>query len=189
MTHVAIEDFERLYRDDPDPWDFAGSEYEQRRYDLTAAALPRRRYRRGFEPACAIGELTRRLAARCSQLYASEPSPTALAKARRRCHDLDNVQLEPGELPDDWPSGTFDLVVLSELGYYFEVPELCVVRDQAVACLERRGTLIAVHWRGHSDAHVLKGDEVHDQLRRADGVVLVGAYEEANFRLDVWERS
>ncbi len=189
MTHVAIEDFERLYRGDPDPWGFAVSEYEQRRYDLTVAALPQRHYRRAFEPACSIGELTRRLAARCTHVYASEPARTALAEARRRCQELDNVQLGPGELPDDWPDGTFDLVVLSELGYYFEVPELCVVRDRAVACLEPRGTLIAVHWRGHSDAHVLSGDEVHEHLRQADRLTLLGAYEEPAFRLDVWERS
>ena len=56
--------FERVYRDDPDPWRFATSAYEQRRYDITIACLPEARYRRAFEPACAIGELTRRLAVR-----------------------------------------------------------------------------------------------------------------------------
>ncbi len=78
MTHVDVGDFERMYRQDPDPWSFATSEYEQRRYDLTVASLLRPRYRRAFEPGCAIGELTRRLATRCDHVVALEPSPTAL---------------------------------------------------------------------------------------------------------------
>ena len=46
-----------------------------------------------------------------------------------------------------------------------------------------------MHWRGHSDAHVLSGDEVHEHLRQAAGLTLLGAYEEPAFRLDVWDRS
>lgn len=188
MTHAPVDDFELLYDRDPDPWSFATSDYEQRRYDVTVASLLRPRYHRAFEPGCAIGELTRRLAARCDEVIASEPSPTALRTARSRCTDLPNVALEPGELPDDWPAGSFDLVVLSEIGYYFEVPELLMVRDRAVGTLEAGGTLVAVHWRGHSEAHLLHGDVVHEHLRQAAGVRHVGGYLDAGFRLDLWER-
>jgi len=41
-----VDSFEELYRADPDPWSFATSQYEQRRYDLTVASLLRARYRR-----------------------------------------------------------------------------------------------------------------------------------------------
>jgi|SoiMethySBSTD1v2_1073268.scaffolds.fasta_scaffold1270736_2 SAM-dependent methyltransferase len=189
MTHVDVADFERMYRHDPDPWSFATSEYEQRRYDLTVASLLRPRYQRAFEPGCAIGELTRRLATRCDQVVALEPSPTALAVARQRCADLANVSFVAGELPRDWPAATFDLVVLSELGYYFEVPELLQLRDVAVASLDRGGTLVAVHWRGHSSAHRLHGDEVHAHLAGAAGVRHAGSYTDDGFRLDLWQRA
>ncbi len=105
MSHVDVGDFERMYQRDRDPWSFETSEYEQRRYDLTVAALVRPRYRRGFEPGCAIGELTRRLAERCDHLVALEPSPTALGVARERCQHLDNVELIAGELPGTGPTG------------------------------------------------------------------------------------
>ncbi len=83
----------------------------------------------------------------------------------------------------------FDLVVLSEIGYYFEVPELVELRDRAVASLEPGGTLVAVHWRGHSDAHRLHGDVVHAHLADAAGVRPLGAYLDDGFRLDLWERA
>jgi hypothetical protein len=64
--------FEAQYREHADPWDFARSPYEQRRYRLTAAMLPCHRYRRAFEPGCSVGELTAHLAPRCDAVLAME---------------------------------------------------------------------------------------------------------------------
>jgi SAM-dependent methyltransferase len=189
VSHVPVEPFESRYRADPDPWRFATSDYEQRRYDLAIAALPRPRYRRAFEPGCAIGELTRRLAERCDEVVAIDASPTVVAEARHRCAGHANVAVRVGELPDDWPQGRFDLVVLSEIGYYFTIPALTSLRDRAVAALEPNGTLLAVHWRGHSPDHLLHGDEVHRCFAAAKALRPVGRYEEAAFVLDVWTRS
>jgi len=189
VSHVPVDSFEELYRADPDPWSFATSQYEQRRYDLTVASLLRARYRRAVEPGCAIGELTRRLAARCDAVEAFDAAPTAVAAARTRCAAFPHVAITLGELPGHWPAGIFDLVVLSEVGYYFTVPVLGGLRDRAVACLEPGGTLIAVHWRGTSPAHVLHGDEVHRCLRDATGVTPAGHYEDDGFVLDLWTRT
>jgi SAM-dependent methyltransferase len=190
VNHIDVTSFEEKYQQHGDPWGFSSSPYEPRRYELTVAALPRRRYQRAFEPGCAIGELTFRLAARCTSLLAMDAAPTAVRAARARCATVPGVDVVVGEVPADWPGGHFDLVVLSELGYYFDVPELVALRDRAVGCLERGGTLLAVHWRGHSADHLLHGDEVHGHL--AAGAKLlehVGRYVEASFRLDIWERA
>jgi Nodulation protein S (NodS) len=73
--------FEGMYSGDPDPWDFEGSPYEQRKYSLTMASLPRPRYRFAFEPGCSIGVLTSMLAGRCNR------------HRRLRCpHDLSSPQ-------------------------------------------------------------------------------------------------
>jgi SAM-dependent methyltransferase len=189
MSHVPVDSFEQLYRTDPDPWSFATSEYEQRRYDLTVASLLRPRYRRAVEPGCAIGELTRRLATRCDAVEAFDAAPTALAAARARCAPFAHVAVTSGELPDHWPSGMFDLVVLSEIGYYFTIPVLRMVRDRAVAALEPGGTLVAVHWRGSSPDHVLHGDDVHHCLHEAEGVEPAGHYQDDGFVLDLWTRA
>jgi SAM-dependent methyltransferase len=188
VSHVPVESFEELYRAHPDPWSFATSWYEQRRYDVTVACLPQPRYVRAFEPGCAIGELTRRLAARCDELLAIDAAPTAVAQATARCRPLRNVCIRLGQVPADWPSGRFDLVVLSEIGYYFELEALSELRDLATASLEPGGTLLAVHWRGFSDVHVLLGDVVHRCLAEGDGIDHLVGHQEEGFLLDVWVR-
>ena len=75
--------FEELYARDPDPWDFATSEYEAAKYDATIAALAPR-YASALEVGCSIGVLTARLAERCERLLAIDVAEGALAHARER---------------------------------------------------------------------------------------------------------
>jgi len=188
VTRVPLEHFEDGYHDDPDPWGFADRFYERRRYDLTVAALPRKRYRRAFEPACAVGELTWRLAGRCDEVLACDWAAAAVERARARHGHLRNVVWSVAMVPEQWPAGRFDLVVLSELGYYFSPDELAAMRERAVASLEPGATLVAVHWVGHSPDHLLHGDRVHEILGAGAGLVHGGAYRDDGFRLDWWER-
>src|SRR4029079_3586148 len=67
-----------------DPWGFEDRWYEQRKRELTLAALPRPRFRRALEPGCSIGVLTEQLAGRCDELVALDPVPEAVARARAR---------------------------------------------------------------------------------------------------------
>ena len=54
--------------------------------------------------------------------------------------------------------------MFSELGYYFERPDLDALVDRLVAALEPGGELVACHWRGTSPDHRLHGDTVHEAL-------------------------
>jgi trans-aconitate methyltransferase len=198
--------FEQRYRRDPDPWQFATSPYEQRCYDITLASLPRQRYERAFEPGCSVGALTERLAARCGSLLAMDGAPTAVREARRRCAPQPHVEVCCGEVPTAWPAGGFDLILLSELGYYFTRPALEHLFDRALESLDPGGDLVAVHWRGESADHLLSGDEVHrilavaarrdraarqgpierqESIERQDPIV---SHIEGAFRLEVWRR-
>jgi SAM-dependent methyltransferase len=171
--------FEEKYRDLGDPWHFRTSRYEQRRYGIAMAMLPALRYRRAFEPGCSVGELTARLAFRVDALLAMDCSPTAVEMARSRCRGLDHVTFAVGELPEAWPPGAFDLVVLSE------------IVSRSAAALPPGGTLLALHWRGHSEDHVLHGDQVHAVARAVaaeHGLRGAGQYCEDAFRADVWTR-
>ncbi|HET9689955.1 MAG TPA: glucosyl-3-phosphoglycerate synthase [Acidimicrobiales bacterium] len=145
---VPAEWFDQLYRADPDPWQFATSGYEARKFDLTAACLPRPRYRSAFEPGCAFGELTARLAPRCDALLAADAAPTVVARAARRFAGSGTVSVERRSVPEEWPAGHFDLVVLSEVAYYLTGPEHDELLERVVASLEPGGDLLAVHWTG-----------------------------------------
>ena len=180
--------FAGLYAADPDPWDFDSRWYDRRKHDLTAAALTRPRYRSAFEPGCSTGALTARLATRCDHLLAVEGVAAGAERAAARVADLPQVTVRQGWMPRDWPDGTFDLVVLSELGYYFADADLDRLLDHAVTALEPGGDLVAVHWRWPVPEHARSGDDVHERLGALPGLERVAAHEEADFRLEVFTR-
>ncbi|CAN5558892.1 SAM-dependent methyltransferase [soil metagenome] len=185
---VSAEAFEERYRRSPDPWDFRSSEYETGRYDQTIAALGQQHYRSAFEPGCSIGELTWRLATRCDRVLAIDVSETAVATARERCRQLPGVRVEVGSVAD-LGGDDLDLVVFSEVGYYFTLPELEVVVDQLVGSLEPGGELTACHWLGHSEDHLLHGQEVHDCVSRHPDLARRLHEDHDGFVIDSWIRS
>jgi SAM-dependent methyltransferase len=185
-VRVDLAQFERAYHRNTDPWDFASSPYEQRKYEVTLASLPHRRYQRCFEPGCSIGALTSRLATRADNVVAIDASATAVATASKRLRSFANVNIAVGALPDQWPTGTFDLLVWSELGYYWDEAELPAIIEQARTLLRREGHFAAVHWLGHSDDHLLNGNDVHAVIAWTLGKPIV-RHRESQFVLDIWE--
>jgi SAM-dependent methyltransferase len=180
--------FETMYAGAEDPWDFAGRWYEQRKRAIVMASMPWRRYRSAFEPGCATGLLTDLLAARCDRVLAVDTVEVAVSAARARCAPHPHVTVERRRMPDDWPPGRFDLVVLSELGYYFDDDELDRLVRHAVGALEPGGTLLAVHWRHPVAEHVRSGDDVHEVIGALPGLERMAAHEETDFRLEVFSR-
>lgn len=172
--------FDRMYARDVDPWGFASRWYERRKYALTLAALPQARYGRGLEIGCSIGILTAQLAARCDSLVAVDPSAVALASARTRVPPA--VRLAQASVPHDWPAGTYDLVVLSEVGYYLDAVDLERLLDLVERDLAPHGTVVACHWRHPVEDYPLTGDAVHEALARWPRSSRI---EEEDFLLDV----
>ncbi len=165
-ANAALDRFERLYRDSPDPWGYSSSSYEQRKYATTLAALPRLRHGLCLELGCSIGVFTARLAARCDHVVAVDFSLTALQLARRNLAGIRNVELVRARFPDQVPPGAWDLIVCSELLYYLERPALEEALGWARAQLASGASLLAVSWRGAGADEPFTGDEVHDLLAR-----------------------
>jgi hypothetical protein len=178
--------FEEKYKGNEDPWEFASSPYELGRYDAIIQALSFRRYRRSFEPACSIGVLTEQLATICDRVDAIDISSTAVEQAVHRCRLLTNVSIKQGGLPADIPAGRFDLIVFSEVGYYFKKPQLRSLIDQLMSRLESEGIFLAAHWLGSSPDHILDGNEVHEIVSSTKGLVHDHAEHHPGFRLDRW---
>lgn len=184
---VDLQDFEDRYRAERDPWGFTSDRYEQRKYAISVASLPSDRYRRCFEPGCSIGALTQRLARLADRVVAWDASASAVATARDRLAGETNVEIECAAIPEQWPVGSFDLIVLSEIGYYWDEGDLQPIIEQAHGSLETGGDLLAVHWLGHSPDHILHGTTVHHTLVRVLGDPII-RHLESTFMLDVWER-
>lgn len=189
---LGPEYFADTYAGSDDPWQLASRWYEQRKYALTVAALPVARYRRGLEAGCSVGVLTRLLAERCDLLLAVDVSAAAVSIASRRTADLTRVAVEQRTLPRDWPPGSFDLVVISEIGYYFSPSDFDTLMTLAAGALEPAGTLVLVHWRHPVTDYPRGGDDVHQAVNTAAGQLNLErtvAHEERDFLLDVYVRT
>ncbi|HEX7164304.1 MAG TPA: SAM-dependent methyltransferase [Trebonia sp.] len=180
--------FRGRYAASPDPYGLAERWYEARKYAISVAMLPKERYGAAFEPGCSIGVLTTMLAPRCDRLLACDVVPDAVTSARARTAGLPGVQVERRAVPGEWPPQSFDLIVLSELLYYFDDADLDQVLRLGVGSLRPRGHLLAVHWR-HPAPHPRTGDEVHRQLAAHAGLARLARYRDADFTAEVYTRA
>jgi SAM-dependent methyltransferase len=181
--------FTERYAASPDPYGLADRWYEARKYALTVALLPRQRYGATFEPGCSIGVLTAKLAPRCGTLLACDAADSAVASARARTANLPGVRVERRVIPQDWPPGGFDLIVFSEILYYFGDADLERVLRLGTAALRADGHLLAVHWRHPAPDHPRTGDEVHQALAGHPALARLAGYRDPDFAAEVYTSS
>nr|WP_154924132.1 PIG-L family deacetylase [Microbacterium testaceum] len=178
--------FDDMYARHDDPWGFDSRWYEERKRAVLLAALPWRHYRATFEAGCSTGALTAQLANRSDRVLAVDLAEAALDRARLRLGGRPSVELRRATLPDDWPEGAFDLVVLSEVAYYWAGADLDRGLTAAVASLTLDGHLVACHWRHPVAEYPRSGDEVHDALAARPDLVRLVRHEEEDFVLEVF---
>jgi SAM-dependent methyltransferase len=163
-ARAAVERFERLYRESPDPWGYRTSVYEREKYAATLAALPQQSHGLCLEVGCSIGMFTRLLAARCEHVVAIDFSLSALQLAGKHLRGVRNVDLLRASFPEEAPAGSWEVIVCSEILYYLHRPAL----DEAVGWLKTQlaygASVLAVSWRGVGRVEPLLGDDVHDRL-------------------------
>lgn len=179
--------FEALYKDQGDPWHFETSAYEAAKYDATLAALPQDRFASALEVGCANGVLTTRLGRRCDALLAVDVSDTALAAARARCADQPTIRVERRRLPAEAPAEAFDLVLLSEVVYYWDGADIARLADYLRSAVLFGGHILLVHWIGETD-YPKSGDDAVGELLAAlgDSVTVVRSDRYDAYRLDLW---
>jgi Nodulation protein S (NodS) len=180
--------FDALYAASDDPWQLSSRWYEERKYAITLAMLPRPRYRHAFEPGCSIGTLTERLAARCDAITATDVAATALNHADRRLRAAGRrkqVNLMRHSLDEPWPKGDFDIVVLSEVGYYLHAETLRAVLDREHNRLTG-ATVVAAHWRHLVEDYPISGDHANQIIAAAPGLRRLGSYRDPDVTIEIF---
>jgi SAM-dependent methyltransferase len=156
---VPPEYFEEKYKANIDPWQFRTSEYERDKYQATMASLSKDRYASALEVGCSIGVLTRLLSPRCNGLLAIDASATAIEEAKSI--NGGSVTFRVANLPAEFPEGTFDLIVLSEVLYYFDKSDLAHVTRLCSDAISQDGEIVLCHWLGETD-YPLTGAEASE---------------------------
>jgi len=176
--------FDRVYAGSNDPWHFATSPYENGKYDATLAVLGERRFASAFEIGCSIGVLTARLAERCDALLSVDINPKALDAARERCAGMGNVSFARMTVPRDFPDARFDLILLSEVAYYWSDEDLALARDR-IAESARGGVLELVHFLPKVEDYVRDGDAVHEAFLNDPRFARIDHTRAEHFRIDL----
>jgi SAM-dependent methyltransferase len=185
-TAARLEYFTEIYGA-ADPYGSRDRWYEQRKRRILLSALPRRRFRTAFEPACGTGALTRELSARCAHVLASDFCEQALVQAREALGHVANVSLENQALPADWPGQehVFDLIVVSEVCSFLQPHDVQAVARLCAGSLATDGVVAVCDWRWPFEARVCAEHCAHD-IFNAVGLHRLVRHEEDDFLLGVW---
>jgi SAM-dependent methyltransferase len=178
--------FEALYQQHPDPWDFASSDYERRKYAATLAALPAQTYGHAVEIGCSIGVFTALLLDRCRHITAVDGSRSALDIARARCAGFREIAFCEMMVPESFPDGRYDLIVLSEMLYFLDEVDLRRLAGLCLPALVEGSDMVLVHWLGETN-YPLSGDDAAECFIAAmqPHAQRIGAMREAEYRLDI----
>lgn len=181
--------FESVHARRDDPWHVFERWYEIRKRRLFLASLPNDGLGRVLEIGCSIGAMTVDLAARADAVVALDLSDSAVASARERTRDLAHVRVDRADVRDGLPDGPFDTVVLSEVGYYFELGEWTTLLAGIGEILSEEATVGLCHWQEDEPDFALSPEAVHEIAISTLGLAVVVRHREDDFRLDVLSRS
>ncbi len=154
--------FDETFQGSPDPWGYTSSSYEISKFRATIRALPKVRFKNAFEIGCAIGVITQQLAPKCDRLLSIDCSEVGLEEARKRCAELPQVQFEKMQIPQQFPTKKFDLILVSEVGYYLTTEDLRETKEKIIDSLLPGGYLLMVHYRFPVESFILNGEIVHN---------------------------
>ncbi|MDT0677523.1 bifunctional PIG-L family deacetylase/class I SAM-dependent methyltransferase [Autumnicola musiva] len=187
---VNISYFDDLYSNDDDPWDFETSPYEQKKYNKTLDAIPERNFKNALEIGCANGVFTALFAPQCKRLLALDLNRNAVESARKRCSHLPQCHFMKWDVANGLPSSDFDIIILSEVAYYFEEEKLQVLFANINDALAPGGILVMVHWTAYVRSYPLTGLQVHEVFAKdySNLFRLINSERQELYDLVVWEK-
>jgi len=180
--------WERFYAEE-DPYGLVASQYEREKYQRTLACIGEGPFVRALEVGCSVGVFTAMLAPRCGELLAVDISSNAVRQARARVEPFPQVKCLRRTLPAEMPPGRFDLIVCSDVLYYWSADDLRVALRVFEAALAPGGRLVAAHYRPRAEAGArLDGDLVHELLARESTLDRQASAVYEKYRIDRFEK-
>lgn len=142
-------EFERLYLDREDPWNYLSSDYEIAKYQRTLDTIRRLRPHAEtlLEVACSIGGFTRLAAPHFREVVATDLSAEALERARQNV-EAANVAFRRAHLQTLRLGRTFDVVTCAEVLCYVAEKDAAAVCRGLARHIKADGLLVYV---GHPD--------------------------------------
>lgn len=135
-----------------DPYKVSVSGYELEKMDRAISSLGfEKKFGSILEIGCGEGEMTARLAAISGRTLATDISDMAIRRTREAASSFPNVDTQRLDLLTDEPPGQFDLVVASEVLYYFEKEQLPAILERVTSCVKNGGSLALIHARALAD--------------------------------------
>ena len=176
--------FEAMYARDPDPWQFRTSAYEAAKYAATVAAIAGRRYRSALEVGCSIGVLSAQVAPLCDAYLGLDIAEAPLAEARTHCRDLPQARFARMSVPGEWPEGSFDLILLSEVLYFLSAADIAATAGLVRRSLLPGGVVLLVNWIGNP-VPPQPGDEAAEAFLAATDLAVVRQERAEGYRLEL----
>jgi 2-polyprenyl-3-methyl-5-hydroxy-6-metoxy-1,4-benzoquinol methylase len=140
-------EFERLYLEHQDPWNYRDSLYEQEKYQrtLSCALNWRRRAGAALEVGCSIGAFSRLVAAHFDKVTAIDVSKEALRTAAEHNCGFDNIRFVHGDLRFvDLGPDQYNVIFCAEVLYYIRKKDASEVCRQLDRYLAADGVIIMV---------------------------------------------
>lgn len=193
MNTLDKKYFDDVYAANEDPWNFETSEYERAKYQATLSALTKDKYESVFEIGCSVGVLTKMLTQKSASILAIDIAEKPLEIARKRLAGNNAVDFRKMSVPAEFPQQTFDLIVLSEVGYYLSTEDLQILQQKLFSHLDNQGQLLLVHWTPEVHDYPLTGDQVHESFflfaHEKSRMTNLFSKREDKYRLDLFQKN
>ena len=183
-------EFERLYLEIPDPWNYQSSAYEQRKYEyvLACALKWRSANANALEVGCSVGVFSHMLAKHFETVTAIDLSKEALAAASRYNRDAKNTRFVHSNLQSFESDEQYDVVFCAEILYYISEKDVALVCGRLEKLLSVRGIIVlvsglasgeasAVYFDGWADVFAVRFRQVfHEVVPDAERPYLIAVF-------------
>ena len=139
-------EFERLYLENPDPWDYHSSSYERQKYERVLACTLNLRSasKSALEVGCSVGVFSKMLASHFDKVTAIDVSKEALRAAADHNRAEKNVRFVHKDLRQLSLGDQYNVIVCAEVLYYIREKDAQLVCRQLDRHLAANGIILMV---------------------------------------------